>query len=133
MSFLSYYFKFSLILCSNCHIVLFYDTFSFHIRFHYKHDAEKQRQQELFSQISSFSLYTVSETFILIQQSLMTLFVFLKLDVYKNAFSCHLCYQVLLNKENKKRHCSKNHVSNFKHTVTVFIVAQSLLKNRFFF
>jgi len=32
-----------------------------------------------------------------------------------------------------KRHCTYDHASNFKHTVTSFVTAQSLLKNRFFF
>ena len=38
-----------------------------------------------------------------------------------------------MNKENMKRHCSKIHASDFKHTVTSNILAQSLLKNSFFF
>ena len=105
LSFLSYYSEFSLLLCSECRIALFPDTFSSHVRFHYKHDAEKEKQQELLSQISSFSLYTVSETFAFIQQSSMILFAFSELDIHKNAFSCNLCHLVLLNKENMKRHC----------------------------
>jgi hypothetical protein len=32
-----------------------------------------------------------------------------------------------------KRHCSKNHASDFKHTVTSFITAQCLLQNNLFF
>ena len=32
-----------------------------------------------------------------------------------------------------KRHCIHDHASDFKHIVTSFITAQSLLKNRFFF
>ena len=35
--------------------------------------------------------------------------------------------------KNMKRHCTHDHASDFKHTVTSFITAQSLLKNRFFF
>ncbi len=133
LSFLSYYFKFSLLLCSECRIALFSDTFSSHVKFHYKQHAEKEKQRELLSKISSFSLYTASETFALMQHLSVTLFAFSKLNIHKNAFSCNLCHQVLLNKENMKRHCSKNHSSDFKHTVTSCILAQSLLKNRFFF
>jgi len=133
LSFLSYYSEFSLLLCSECRIALFSDTFSSHVRFHYKHDAEKEKLQELFSQISSFSLFTAAETFALIQQSSMTLFAFSELNVHKNAFSCNLCHQVLMNKENIKKHCSKNHASDFKHTVTSCILTQFLLKNSFFF
>jgi len=59
----------------------------------------------------------------------MILFVFSELDIYKNAFSCNLCYLVLLNKENIKKHCSKNHASDFKYIVTSFILVQSLCKN----
>ncbi len=76
LSFLSYYSEFSLLLCSECRIALFSDTFSSHIKFHYKQHAEKEKQQELFSQISFFSLYTASETFVKIQQSSMILFAF---------------------------------------------------------
>jgi len=112
---------------------LFSDTFSSHVKSHFKQHAEKEKQQELLLQISSFSLYTASETFTLIQQSSMTLFAFSELDIHKNAFSCNLCHLVLLNKENMKRHCSKNHASDFKHTVTSSILVQSLRKNRFFF
>jgi len=133
LSFLSYYFKFSLLLCSECCIALFSDTFSSHVKFHYKQHAEKEKQRELLSKISSFSLYTASETFALMQHLSVTLFAFSELNIHKNAFSCNLCHQVLLNKENMKRHCSKNHSSDFKHTVTSCILAQSLLKNRFFF
>ncbi len=32
-----------------------------------------------------------------------------------------------------KRHCSKNHASDLKHTITSDILAQSLYKNKFFF
>jgi argonaute-like protein implicated in RNA metabolism and viral defense len=32
-----------------------------------------------------------------------------------------------------KRHCTKDHASDFKHTVTSFVTAQSLLKKRLFF
>jgi len=32
-----------------------------------------------------------------------------------------------------KRHCTHDHANDFKHIVTSFITAQSLLKNRFFF
>ncbi len=32
-----------------------------------------------------------------------------------------------------KRHCTKDHASDFKQTVTSFVTAQSLLKKRFFF
>jgi nitrate reductase cytochrome c-type subunit len=133
LSFLSYYSEFSLLLCSECHTALFSDTFSSHVKSHFKQHAEKEKQQELLSQILSFSLYTASETFALIQQSSMILFAFSELDIHKNAFSCNLCHLVLLNKENMKRHCSKNHASDFKHTVTSSILVQSLRKNRFFF
>ncbi len=122
-----------MLLCSECHIALFSDTFSSHVKSHYKQHAEKEKQRELLLQISSLSLFTAAKTFALIQQSLMTLFAFSELDVHKNAFSCNLCHQVLMNKENMKRHCSKNHASDFKHTVTLNILAQSLHKNRFFF
>jgi len=133
LSFLSYYFKFSLLLCFECHTALFSDTFSFHIKSHYKQHAEKEKQQELLSQILSFSLYTVSKTFSFIQQSSMILFAFSELNIHKNAFSCNLCHLVLLNKENMKKHCSKNHVSDFKYIVTSSVLAQFLCKNRFFF
>jgi len=123
LSFLSYYSRFSLLLCSEYRITLFSDTFSSHVRFHYKQHAEKEKQQELLSQISFFSLHTASEVFALIQQSSMTLFAFSELDIHKNAFSCNLCHQILLNKENMKRHCLKNHASDFKHTITSFILA----------
>ena len=133
LSFLSYYSKFSLLLCSECRIALFSDTFSSHVKFHYKQHAEKEKQRELLLQISSFSLYTASETFALMQQLSVTLFAFSELDIHKNAFSCNLCHLVLLNKENMKRHCSKNQASDFKHTVTSSVLSQSLRKNRFFF
>jgi len=61
------------------------------------------------------------------------LFAFSELDIHKNAFSCNLCHQVLLNKENMKKHCSKNHASDFKYIVTSNILAQFLHKKRFFF
>ncbi len=32
-----------------------------------------------------------------------------------------------------KRHCKEKHASDFKYTITSFVSAQSLLKNRFFF
>ncbi len=133
LSFLSYFSKFSLLLCSECRVALFSDTFSSHVKSHYKQHAEKEKQRELLSQISSLSLFTAAETFALIQQLSMTLSAFSELDVHKNAFSCNLCHLVLLNKENMKRHCSKNHASDFKHTVTSSVTAQSLHKRRFFF
>ncbi len=91
-SFLTYYSKFSLLLCSECHIALFSDTFSSHVKSHYKQHAEKEKQQELLSQISSLSLFTAAKTFTSIQQLSMTLFTFSKLNVHKNAFSCNLCH-----------------------------------------
>jgi len=133
LSFLSYYSNFSLLLCLECCIALFSDTFSSHVKFYYKQHAEKQKQQELISQISSFSLHTASETFAFIQQSSIILFAFSELELHKNAFSCNSCHSLLLSKKNMKKHCSKNHASDFKHTVTSNILAQSLHKNRFFF
>jgi len=129
----SIYSKISLLLCSECRIALFSDTFSSHVKSHYKQHAENEKQRELLSQISSLSLFTAAETFALIQQLSMTLSAFSELDVHKNAFSCNLCHLVLLNKEKMKRHCSKNHASDFKHTVTSSVTAQSLHKRRFFF
>ena len=120
-------------LCSECRIALFPDTFASHVRFHHKRHAEKQEQQELLSQISSLSLYTAAKTFALIQESSSIPFIFSELNVHKNAFSCNICRQVLLNKKNMKRHCVKDHASDFKHIVTSSVYAQSLLKNRFFF
>ncbi len=120
-------------LCSKCRIALFSDTFTFHVRFHHKRHAEKSKQQELRSQISSLSLYIAAKTLALIQESLSIPFIFSELNVHKNAFSYNICRQVLLNKENMKRHCSKDHASDFKHTVTSNILAQSLHKRRFFF
>jgi hypothetical protein len=128
LSFLSYYSKFSLLLCSECHIALFSDTFSSHVKF-----QEKEKQQKLLSRISSLQLFTASYTLSLIQQSLTTVSDFSELVIHNNAFSCNICKQVLLNMKNMKRHCTHDHASNFKHTVTSFITAQSLLKNRFFF
>ncbi len=103
------------------------------IKSHYKQHAEKEKQRELLSQISSLSLFTAAEIFTLIQQLSVTLFTFSELDVHKNAFSYNLYHLVLLNKENIKRHCLKNHASDFKHTVTSFVIAQSLYKRHFFF
>ena len=86
LSFLSYYSKFSLLLCSECRIALFSDTFSSHVKFHYKQHAEKEKQQELLSKISSFSLYTASETFALMQHLSVTLFAFSELNIHKMHF-----------------------------------------------
>ena len=133
LSFLSYYSKFSLLLCSECHIALFSDTFSSHIKFHYSSSSEKEKQQKLLSRISSLQLFTASHTLSLIQQSLTTVSDFSELVTHNNAFSCNICKQVLLNMKNMKRHCTKDHASDFKQTVTSFVTAQSLLKKRFFF
>ena len=57
-SFLSYYSKFSLLLCSEYHIALFSDTFSSHIKFHYSHQSKREKQQKLLSWISSLQLFT---------------------------------------------------------------------------
>jgi hypothetical protein len=133
LSFLSYYSKFSLLLCSECHIALFTDTFSSHVKFHYSRQSEKEKQQKLLSRISSLQLFTASYKLSLIQQSLTTVSDFSELVIHNNAFSCNICKQILLNMKNMKRHCTHDHASDFKHTVTSFITAQSLLKNRFFF
>lgn len=122
-----------MLLCLKCHITLFFDTFSSHVKAHFKQKAKKEKQQNLLARISSLQLFTASHTFSLIQQSSSIIFAFLELVVYKNAFSCNLCSQVLLSMQNMKRHCTKNHSSDFKNTVTSFIIVQSLLKNRFFF
>jgi len=43
LSFLLYYSNFSLLLCSECCTALFSDTFSFHVKSHYKQHAEKEK------------------------------------------------------------------------------------------
>ncbi len=66
-SFLTYYSKFSLLLYLKCHIALFFDTFSSHVKVHYKQQAEKEKQRKLLTQISLLSLFIAAETFALIQ------------------------------------------------------------------
>jgi len=122
-----------LLLCSEYYIALFSNTFSSYIKSYYKQHTEKEKQQEFLSQVSSFSLYIALETFALIQQLSIILFAFLELDTHKNTFFCNICKQVLLNIKNMKRYCSKNYASNFKHIVTLFIIAQSLLKSSYLF
>jgi len=107
----------------NSHIALFSDTFSSHVKFHYLHQSEKEKQQKLLSRISSLQLFTASYTLSLIQQSLTTVSDFSELVIHNNAFSCNICKQVLLNMKNMKKHCTKDHASDFKHTITSFVTA----------
>ena len=102
---------------------MFSDIFSSHVKFHYLRQSEKEKQQNLLLQISSLQLFTAAHTLSLLQQSTVLISSFSELVLHKNAFSCNICKQVLLNMKNMKRHCTQDHARNLKSIVTSFITA----------